>query len=686
MKKRKFHIQKLALALIMINMLSFSAISQTQDSVSYYLNGVRNWFYQQPDILSFRLDNKGPFNIPYNPSIIDKIEYFGSADGVNNIYFTPSATLSDKQSVYNSVAGTANFEKFFVVPVRAENVNMGHSKNYWMGTDMYMNIVFKDPEVTLADVQAFAASYELDIAFAPNPSIKSGVFVLEAKKWHTIEDYYDPALTIKLCTRMYENDSSIIKSLAPSLRMFHPHIPNDPLFVGQWWARDNVQYACADVAINSTASIDLDCAWNFNHEINDGPSYSGNGIVVGVIDFHGIEITHPDMEGQFLPGYHSLGSGLAFPMHQNLAPIGAQNDKAHLQCVSGVIAAKGDNNEGSIGVAYGAKIKPGLMLGSSAQVNSLLMKFLEQTEEDEVDIINMSFGFTGLTIPQAQAMPYHDALLACRNQGRPDGDPTTPGRGIILVASMGNSNNLNSTPFPAGFGFVFSVAATNPLDQRKSPSDGFTSYPNGVAWGSNYGSRVDVAAPGVCVTGTDITDTGFDSTYNYIGYGVGDYYSFGGTSASAPIVSGIAALVLEKDPTLTNTEVYNAIRLGAEKVGGYAYSNAGPSGRCDELGFGRVNACGALNILSVLNTEDFISEFSASLNTVVIDDLKINLDKPRSVKVTLYSLTGQIILSKNYGYQSELLLNLKSQASGMYVLKISDEKDKSLFTSKIMKQ
>ena len=684
MKKRKFHIQKLVLAL-MINIISFSAISQTQDSVSYYLNGVRNWFYQQPDILSFRLDNKSPYTIPYNPSIIDKVEYFGQADGINNIYFTPNATLADKQSVYNSIGNTANFEKFFVVPVRAENVNMGHSKNHWMGTDMFINIVFEDPQVTLADVQTFATNYELDIAFAPDPSIIHGVYILEAKKWHTIEDYYDPALTLKLCAMMYENDSSIIKSLAPSLRMFHPDIPNDPLFAGQWWARDNVPYGCLDVEINSTANIDLDCAWNFNHEINDGPSYSGNGLVVGVIDFDGIEITHPDMEGQFLSGWHCLGTSInPFPMNQNLAPVGAQNTSAHLQCVSSVVAAKGDNNEGSIGVAYGAKIKPGLMTGSSAQINALLMKFLIETDDDEVDIINMSFSATGLTLQQAQALPFHQALLDCHEFGRPV--PNQDAKGIVLVASMGNHGNANFAPYPAGFGFVFSVAGTNPYDQIKSVGDGFSPATIGqVDWGSNSWQYMDVSAPSICVTATDMTDLEF-AQYNYIGYGVGDYYAFGGTSASAPIVSGIAALVLEKDPTLTNLQVYEAIRLSCDKVGGYTYSNNGANGRCDELGFGRVNACGALNILSVLITDKHISEFTAKLNSVVTDNLRITLDKPRSVEAIIYNLTGQVILSKKCSYQTNLLLDLKNQARGMYVLKITDNNNKSLFTSKIMKQ
>ncbi|WP_460518289.1 S8 family serine peptidase [Cyclobacterium sediminis] len=66
---------------------------------------------------------------------------------------------------------------------------------------------------------------------------------------------------------------------------------------------------------------------------------------------------------------------------------------------------------------------------------------------------------------------------------------------------------------------------------------------------------------------------------------------FGGTSAAAPQISGIAALVLAINPNLTHQQVFNIIMNSADEVGGYNYVN----GRSDELGTGRANACRAVH-------------------------------------------------------------------------------------------
>lgn len=677
---------KLLLVIAFVNMFAIKSFSQLQDSVSYYLNGVEEWFYQQPDILSFRYTNKSAFTGSFSPSIVDRVEWFGPGDGVNNIYFNSFATLLDKQQVYNWIAADQQFEKFFVVPVRADKVNEPHSENFWMGTDMSLSIVFDDPNISYSDVQTFAANYEVDIAFAPNQSIQGGIYILHIPKTHTVVDYFSPSASLEICVKMWENDSSIIKTLLPSLRMFHPHIPNDPLVGSQWWMRDNVPYSCLDTAILGTANIDLECAWNFNHEITDGPSYSGEGIVVGVIDFHGIEISHPDMNGQFLPGWHAFGGPTsAFPMNQNLAPVGPQNTKAHLQAVSGIIAAKADNGTGSAGVAYGSNIVPGLMYGTSAQIDALLMKMLALDGPSQVDVINMSFGTVSLTPVQAYTTPMYQGIQACYQQGRPDSLGQNP-RGIVLVASMGNNNLANYAPFPAHYDKVLSVGATNPYDQRKSLTDGFAPSSGAGAWGSNYYTYMDVSAPGVCVTGTDMTDSIFAAN-NYIGYGVGDYVQFSGTSASAPIVSGIAALVLEKDSMLTADQVYEALRLSCDKVGGYTYSNGSANGKCAELGFGRVNACGALNILDVLNVEEIVkSEFNVNHNTSIYNDLLITLDQSRNVEIQIFSITGQQIMFESFEGLNNFNINFRSQASGIYVMNIIDKNTNETYTAKLVKQ
>lgn len=94
---------------------------------------------------------------------------------------------------------------------------------------------------------------------------------------------------------------------------------------------------------------------------------------------------------------------------------------------------------------------------------------------------------------------------------------------------------------------------------------------------------------------------------------------FGGTSHSCPVVASVAALVLSVNPNLTYLEVSNIILNAADQVGGYTYTN----GRCNELGYGRVNACRAVSeayrlILSVSGSYTlFCSPTDYTVNNVL---------------------------------------------------------------------
>ena len=86
--------------------------------------------------------------------------------------------------------------------------------------------------------------------------------------------------------------------------------------------------------------------------------------------------------------------------------------------------------------------------------------------------------------------------------------------------------------------------------------------------GSSYGNRLSVVAPGVHIATTD--------RYGYPGYSFSDYMEyFLGTSSACPHVSGVAALILSVDSSLTTNEVRNIIEQTAQKVGGYDKKSGG---------------------------------------------------------------------------------------------------------------
>jgi len=104
---------------------------------------------------------------------------------------------------------------------------------------------------------------------------------------------------------------------------------------------------------------------------------------------------------------------------------------------------------------------------------------------------------------------------------------------------------------------------------------------------SQYGPTLDLVAPSsdqhLGITTTD--RTGAD------GYTTGDYTSgFGGTSAAAPVVSGVAAAMLAVNPALTAAQVKSMLRASADAIGRVPYV----AGRNDFHGYGRVNMYGAL--------------------------------------------------------------------------------------------
>ncbi len=136
---------------------------------------------------------------------------------------------------------------------------------------------------------------------------------------------------------------------------------------------------------------------------------------------------------------------------------------------------------------------------------------------------------------------------------------------MLIVCAAGNAGS-SSVAYPSSNPNVIAVGASDESDSKASFS--------------NFGTALEVAAPGTSIFALDLGNS---------------YGTTSGTSFSAPLVSGVIALMLSSNPALTGAEVRQALHDTADKVGGYDYNwNAGMPGHSREMGYGRVNAAAAV--------------------------------------------------------------------------------------------
>lgn len=233
----------------------------------------------------------------------------------------------------------------------------------------------------------------------------------------------------------------------------------------------------------------------------------GDGPVIAVLDT-GVQASQPDLVGRVLRGRDFVNNDRY-----------AADDLGHGTKVAGVIAGKGMNALGVAGACWSCRILPvkvadrhGNVLLSNAAAG------LIWATNHGARVVNMSFGKTTGTSTMADAVKY-----ARRH-------------GVVVVASAGNEGNRKLF-YPAAYWGVLSVAATDENDQLKS-------------W-STHGAWVKLAAPGCAYTTMKAATWG----------------PFCGTSASAPIVAGIAGLILAVKPDATRLEVMSAIQGTAVPIG-----------------------------------------------------------------------------------------------------------------------
>lgn len=277
-------------------------------------------------------------------------------------------------------------------------------------------------------------------------------------------------------------------------------------------------------------------------EVWEDPDLSevrGNGIKIAIVDT-GVECSHPDL----LSDSKCVEDWVA----PSLAPYGVTTGDlvGHGTHVAGIAAASTDNGNGIAGVGINAKVGSlkacwcleyleGYGCIYAGCTDAAISEAIFHAKDNGYQVINMSLGG-----------PHSDTLKNAVDQALE--------AGMVLVASAGNSYEYNdiSMSYPAAYPGVVAVAATDQYDN--------------LASFSNFGSWVDVAAPG----------TNILSAYPSAGCGgAANCYSWmSGTSMASPIVAGAAALVLDKMSggslemsTNLRDDVIAAIRSNADHTG-----------------------------------------------------------------------------------------------------------------------
>lgn len=287
--------------------------------------------------------------------------------------------------------------------------------------------------------------------------------------------------------------------------------------------------------------INLNKAW----DITTGNS----NVKVAVID-SGVDAGHSDL-GYGNDSYSHVSTTLGYDY---TGPCSYQTPSFyHGTFVAGVLGAKTNNSVGVAGVSggnnsAGITIIPycvGNDIPNSMYISSAILDAIE----DGTDIINLSLSAsqTSDIISAIEYAYYHD---------------------ISIVCAAGNNAPLLGIVFPASNQYTIAVGATDQNDQRSSLS--------------KYGTGIDIVAPGESIYSTTLSNS---------------YLSDGGTSFSAPQVSGVIALMLSVNPNLTPSEIRTILRNTAKKVSGYTYSD----GWNQEVGYGRLDAYEAVKAAFKIN-------------------------------------------------------------------------------------
>ena len=256
-------------------------------------------------------------------------------------------------------------------------------------------------------------------------------------------------------------------------------------------------------------------------------SSTGNSSVIIAILDTGVDATHPELSSKITPGWNTYDNN-----------SDTSDVYGHGTEVAGTAAASSNNTMGVASIAWGCQIMP-IRISDPAgyAYYSTIADGLTWAADHGARVANISYAVTN-SLSVSSAAQYFRS------------------RGGVIVVAAGNDGVLDLSPDNPD---VITVSATTTTDSLAS-------------W-SNRGYSIDLGAPGVSI---HTTTRG------------GGYGSVLGTSFSAPVVAGVAALVISTNPSLTSDQIQAIVKQSSDDLGAAGWD---PS-----FGWGRVNAANAVSL------------------------------------------------------------------------------------------
>jgi type VII secretion-associated serine protease mycosin len=280
-------------------------------------------------------------------------------------------------------------------------------------------------------------------------------------------------------------------------------------------------------------ALDARTAWKLS---------TGTGVTVAVLD-SGVDASHADLAGQVLPGADFVDGST----DGRVDPVG------HGTTVAGLIAGRGDDSAGVVGIAPNARILPVRVLDAKNRYDDAgsVAKAIRWAVDHGATVINLSLGGPARSTEVASALAY-----AAR-------------RDVVVVACTGNSVGTSAGHnvwYPAREPGVIAVAGTESTTRSTRGGGG-----SGALWaGSLTGPETVLTAPAV----------------NLLGARPGGYWRVQGTSFAAPLVAAAATLIRARYPQMSAANVVNRLISTARDLG--------PAGRDNRFGYGEIDPVAAL--------------------------------------------------------------------------------------------